>query len=182
MTRCWDQDRHNRPRVLEVLLTLNPPTRECTRPNRSLPITADVQTLVSDIQQRLENIDSSNEEYRPLLYALLSHRNLGPHIDSLRKEDLQEFVDLLDKVGKIDTNPTVLMSPNRRSTTLQSQTISSEKLYADCRVHAGAVRFFHGLISSRGKNFRIEGYYLRPGVLLTRTKWNSMGKMSALGL
>ena len=181
MNRCWDQDRHNRPRMLEVLLALNPPIHECTRPNGPLSITADAQTIVSDIQQRLGIMDPSNEEYRPLVCALLGHRDLKSHVDSLQNGDLQGFIELLDEVGKANTDPTVLTSPTRRSTTFQSQTISSEKPYGDCREHVATVRSFRGLIPSR-ENFRIEWCRLRPGVLLTRTKRNSMGKRSASSL
>ena len=100
MNRCWNKDRHNRPLMLEVLLALHSRIRERTHPRAQLPFTADVQTQVPDIRQRLESLDASNEEYRPLLYALLSHRDLGPHINSLQKDDLEEFVKLLDEVGK----------------------------------------------------------------------------------
>ena len=79
-----------------------PPVYERTRPSGSPPVTADVPALVLDILQRLEDLDPSNEEYRPLLYALLSHRDLEPHINSLLGDDLRGFVELLDKVGKAD--------------------------------------------------------------------------------
>ena len=102
MNQCWDQDKHGRPRMLEVLLALNPLIYERTHPNWSPSITADVPTLVPDIRRRLEELDPSNEEYRPLLYALLSHRDLEPHINSLLGDDLRGFVELLDKVGKAD--------------------------------------------------------------------------------
>ena len=100
MNRCWDQDRHNRPRMLEVLLGLNLITNECPHPNGLPPVTADVSTQISDIRQRLEGLEPSNEEYRPLLYALLSHRDLNPYIGGLQNGDLQRFVELLDEVGK----------------------------------------------------------------------------------
>lgn len=102
---CWEQDQYNRPRMLEVLLTLNPLLHECTRARIPLPIATNMPTLVSDIQQRLGNLDSSDEEYRPLLYAFLSHPDLKPHINSLPKDDLQGFVELLDKVGKVEIYP-----------------------------------------------------------------------------
>ena len=102
MNRCWDHDRHGRPRMLEVLLTLNPLIYERTRPSGSPLATADVLILVSDIRRRLENLDPSNEEYRPLVYALLSHRDLEPHTNSLLGDGLQGFVKLLDKVGRAD--------------------------------------------------------------------------------
>ena len=106
MNKCWDQDRHNRPRMLEVLLALNPFTNECPHPNGLPPVTADVPTQISDIRQRLEGLEPSNEEYRPLLYAFLSHRNLKPYIDRPQNDDSQRFVELLDEVGKVDIEPT----------------------------------------------------------------------------
>ena len=98
MARCWGDDPHDRPQMLEVLLPL---IRERTRPTEPQPVAADVQTTVLDIQQRFTNIDPSNEEYRPLLYALLAHRDLKPHIDDLRMDDLQGFIELLDEVRKV---------------------------------------------------------------------------------
>jgi hypothetical protein len=88
--------------MLEVLLGLNPLTNECPHPNGLPPVTADVPSPISDIRQRLENLEPSNEEYRPLLYALLSHRDLKPYIGGLQNSDLQRFVELLDEVGKAD--------------------------------------------------------------------------------
>ena len=104
MNHCLNQDRHDRPRMLEVLLTLNPLIYGCAHPIGTLPVIADVQTLVSDIQQRLKNLNPSHEEYRPLLYALLSHQDLKPYIGSLRRVDLQQFIELLDEVKKADTH------------------------------------------------------------------------------
>ena len=86
--------------MLEVLIALTHLVREHTRPSGSQPVTADVETLVSDIQRQLENLDPSHEEYRRLLYALLNHQDLKPHIDGLRKGDLQGFVELLNKVDE----------------------------------------------------------------------------------
>ena len=100
MNQCWDKDRHNRPRILEVLLAFTPFVHERTRPGGSPPVTADMKALISDIKRRLKNPDPSNEEYRPLLYALLSHRDLGSHIDGLQKGDLQGFIELLNEVSK----------------------------------------------------------------------------------
>ena len=111
MNRCWDQDRHNRPRMLEVILALNPLVHEYTRPSGRPPVTADVPTLVSDTRQRLENTDSLNEEYRPFLHALLSHRDLKTYIDELQSDDLQRFVELLDKVGQDDIHPLHVLTP-----------------------------------------------------------------------
>ena len=102
MNRCWNQDRHNRPRMLEVLLGLNPLANEFPHPSGVPPVTADVPSPISDIRQRLENLEPSDEEYRPLLYALLSHRDLNPYICGLQNGDLQRFVEFLDEVGKAD--------------------------------------------------------------------------------
>lgn len=104
MGRCWDQDRRNRPQILEVLLALSPLIHERTHTSEPLLVTANVQTLVSDIQQQLKNLDPSNEEYRPLLYTLLSHQGLKPYVSSLQEDNLREFVELLDEVKKADTN------------------------------------------------------------------------------
>ena len=103
MNWCWDQDQHKRPRMLEVLLALNPLMYECTRPGGPPSITT--ATLVPDIQQRLENLDPSNEEYRHFLHALLSHRHLKPYINNLQEDNLRRFVELLDKVGNADIHP-----------------------------------------------------------------------------
>ncbi|KAF9789475.1 kinase-like domain-containing protein [Thelephora terrestris] len=98
MNRCWDQRQHHRPRMLEVLLVLDPLTQERTHPSGPPPVTPDVPcNLVSDIQRRLENLEPSKKEFRPLLYALLSHKDLRSHIDSLRKDDIKGFVELLDE-------------------------------------------------------------------------------------
>lgn len=102
MGRCWDQDRRNRPQILEVLLALSPLIHERTHTSEPLLVTANVQTLVSDIQQRLENPNLPNEEYRPLLYALLGRQNLKSYIDSLQNGDLLGFAELLDKASKAD--------------------------------------------------------------------------------
>ena len=102
MNHCLNQDRHDRPRMLEVLLGLNPLANEFPHPSGLPPVTADVPSPISDIRQRLENLEPSDEEYRPLLYALLSHRDLNPYICGLQNGDLQRFVEFLDEVGKAD--------------------------------------------------------------------------------
>ena len=101
--KCWDRDRHTRPRMLEVLLTLNHPIHQRMQPMGQQSVTTDVKTLVSDIQQCLKTLDPPNEEYRPLLYALLDHADLKPHVNSLTGDDAQEFIGLLDRVSKADT-------------------------------------------------------------------------------
>lgn len=102
VNQCWHQDQDNRPRMLEVLLALNPLIHECTRLSGPPPVAAGMRPLVSDVQRRLENLNPSNEDYRPLVSALLSHRDLKPHIDSLQKGDLAGFIELLDRVCKTD--------------------------------------------------------------------------------
>ena len=57
-------------------------------------------------------MDPSNEGYRPLLYALLSHRDLKPYTDGLQKDGLQEFVEFLDNVSRADIDPTALTLPD----------------------------------------------------------------------
>ena len=125
MNQCWGKDRRGRPRMLEVLLTLNPigdsqPTiRELTpticEPSppfyqamphiAPLPVIAHSSNFVLGIQRRLENLDPSHEEYRPLLFTLLSHPELKPHVNGLQGHNLERFVGLLDKVGKSDVHP-----------------------------------------------------------------------------
>ena len=104
MKRCWDQDSRKRPRILEVLLTLNPPPpiRKRTCPDRPSPTAADMSIPVLDIQEQLESLNNSDKDYRLLLHALLSHRDLRSHIEGLKRDDLQGFVELLDKVNKAD--------------------------------------------------------------------------------
>ena len=179
MNRCWDQNPHNRPRMLEVLLALNPLTHEYTRPSGALQVTADVPTLVSVTQQQVENTDPLNGEYRPFLHALLSHRDLKIYVNSLQRDDLQRFIELLDKVGTaVVHSHRRLYRLTRRSTTLRSQTISSERLCADCRIRAATVKYSHGLASFWRGHFRNEGNHLQSGVHLTHTRRNSTGKKS----
>lgn len=99
INQCWDQDRHKRPRILEVFLALNPLIHQRTHRSGATPVTASASAQVSDIQQQLGKLDPSNEEYRPLLYGLLSHPHLKPHIVSLKEDNLQGFIELLDEVG-----------------------------------------------------------------------------------
>lgn len=53
----------------------------------------------ADTQTRLEQLNPSDEKYRPLLHELLSHQDLKPHIHDLDRPRLEAFVELLDKVG-----------------------------------------------------------------------------------
>jgi len=94
MQRCWDQDRHNRPRMSEVSRALGPPIPP--------PILqrARSEEPVSNIQQRLEGLNPTDANYRLVLSQLLDHQGLKPHVQSLEESDLKEFVVLLDKVSK----------------------------------------------------------------------------------
>lgn len=138
---------------------------------------------VSDIQRRLDGLNTSDENYRGLLSELLSHKDLKAYIHSLQKPGLRGFIELLDQVSRAARYPypRVLTSyvVVRRSTTSRSLTTSSERLYVDCRVHAPTVRSFRGLISSKAKSFRIEGCQSLPEISLTRTKGSSMEKRFA---
>ena len=123
MQRCWDRDIRKRPQILEALQALNSlipiptlagislpleepldpdrllPLRPGTNPNAMVLITADVQSPVWDIQQQVMNLDSSKEEYRQLLYALLTHPDLKQHAQDPQESDLRALVELLDNVG-----------------------------------------------------------------------------------
>jgi hypothetical protein len=57
---------------------------------------------VSDTQKRLKELSPSDAKYRPLLHELLSHQDLRPYVQSLHGSDLEGFVELLDKVRKVD--------------------------------------------------------------------------------
>ena len=56
---------------------------------------------VSDIQQRLGNLDPSDNNYLPLLRELLSHQDLKPHVRNLHGSGLEGFIELLDRVSKV---------------------------------------------------------------------------------
>ena len=58
---------------------------------------------VSDIQQRLEKLDLSDDSYLPLLRELLSHQGLRPHIQGLDEPGVEGFIESLDKASKADT-------------------------------------------------------------------------------
>ena len=102
--RCWSDDPDKRPRMLQVLLALNSTIPSPRLPCMS-PATGYVPIPISDIQQRLEDLDSSNEEYRPYLYALLHHQDLDQYVSNIQGPNLRRFVELLDKVGRADVKP-----------------------------------------------------------------------------
>ena len=116
MNRCWDQDRRNRPRMLGVLLALDPPliherTRTSVPPQPATPSRA---APLSIIQRRLGWLSPADDEYRGLLLELLSHRDLKPHIHGLQGNGLKELVEILDNVGRIGhPYSTVLTSPDQ---------------------------------------------------------------------
>ena len=59
---------------------------------------------VSAIQEQIEKLDPSDIECRPLLRELLDHKDLKSHVQRLDGSELEALVELLDKVGKADTN------------------------------------------------------------------------------
>jgi hypothetical protein len=97
MQQCWNQERHDRPQTLDVLLAL-----DSFMPSPMLPCfasaAAGAPTPVSDIQQQLGGLKPSSKEFRLLLLALLNHQDLKPHILDLQGNDLGRFVELLDDV------------------------------------------------------------------------------------
>ena len=111
---------------------------------------------VLDTQRQLENLDPSNAQYQPLLHELLSHQDLKPHIQGLHGPDLEEFVELLDRVGEtnVDTRRQCLPVPIRRSATFQSPTISSGRPCADSKASAAAATSCQDPTSFRAKDFR----------------------------
>ena len=62
-----------------------------------------ITVSASDIQRQLGGSNLSDDDYRLLLADLLRQRDLRSHIQALQGNDLQEFVDRLDNVGKVDT-------------------------------------------------------------------------------
>ena len=128
--RCWNEDRDERPRMLEVLQTLNPPppsrtpSRVFSRPQEPNHSDAEFQLVLREVEpprglttpyeensvpniwRRIGRLDLSNEEYRPLLHTFLSHQDLKSHIQGLQGPGLQGFVELLDNVGRVDTKST----------------------------------------------------------------------------
>jgi len=101
MQRCWDQDRYNRPPILEVSKALHSTTPSATLQWMFPPPGELGHSDAKDrpLLQWLENFDPFNEEFRPLLYALLSHQDLTTHVQDLQRSELASFVELLDKVS-----------------------------------------------------------------------------------
>jgi len=104
MQRCWDQDRYNRPPILEVSQALHSivpsPTLQWLFPPPEELDHSDAK--YRPLVQWLEKFDPFNEEFRPLLYALLSHQGLTSHVQDLQGIELGSFVELLDKVSRAD--------------------------------------------------------------------------------
>ena len=101
---------------------------------------------VLDTQRQLENLsDPSDTQYRPLLHELLSHQDLKPYIQGLHGPGLEEFIELLDRVGEanVDTRHQCLPVPIRRSATFQPQTISTGRPRADSKASAATAVFCH---------------------------------------
>jgi hypothetical protein len=68
------------------------------------PVTSDMSVPVSDIRKRLEKLDPKNANYQQLLLELCSHQGLRPYIQGLQEVDLKGFVELLDKVSRVDND------------------------------------------------------------------------------
>ena len=92
LERCWVPQPENRPNIEDVLRCLEKVSM--SRSNTSASFSA--------TQKRLEGLDPSDVQYRPLLYELLSHQDLTPHVRGLRGPGLEEFVELLDEVREVD--------------------------------------------------------------------------------
>ena len=59
---------------------------------------------VSDIRQQFEKLDPTDANYQQLLLELLSHQDLRSYIRGLQEPDLEEFVELLDKVSEANSD------------------------------------------------------------------------------
>ena len=59
---------------------------------------------VSDIQQRLEELDPSDDNYLPVLHELLIHQGLRPHVQGLDESGLERLIEILDRVSASDTD------------------------------------------------------------------------------
>ena len=78
-------------------------TSRTTRPSEPvLPVPSKMEASVSGIQEQLEKLGPSDVKYQPLLRELLNHQDLKPYVQSLHGPSLEGFVDLLDKVSKVD--------------------------------------------------------------------------------
>ena len=69
-----------------------------------LPVTDNALVPVSDTQTQLEKLDPSHDQYLPLLRDLLIHPGLKLHVQGLHRSGLEDFVELLDKVTKANTD------------------------------------------------------------------------------
>jgi len=59
---------------------------------------------VPNIQQRLEKLNPTDASYRTLLFQLLVHQDLKPHVQDLQESDLEGFVEFLDRVSVADAS------------------------------------------------------------------------------
>ena len=59
---------------------------------------------VSDIQQRLEKLDPSDDSYLPVLCELLIHQGLRLYVQGLDESSLERFIEILDRVSVTDTD------------------------------------------------------------------------------
>ena len=59
---------------------------------------------VSDIQQRLEKLDPSDDSYLPVLRELLIHQGLRLYFQGLDESSLERFIEILDRVSVTDTD------------------------------------------------------------------------------
>ena len=92
--RCWTPQPGNRPNIEDVLQCLE----QVSGPR------SNISASVFAIYKRLEKLDPSDDNYRPLLRELLNHRGLKLHVRALRGSGLEEFIEVLDKVSKVNIN------------------------------------------------------------------------------
>ena len=57
---------------------------------------------ISRLQKLLEELNPSDDDYRPSLRELLTHQDLRSYVQGLYGSSLEGFIDLLEKVGKPD--------------------------------------------------------------------------------
>ena len=94
LERCWTPQPGNRPNIEDVLQCLE----QVSGPR------SNISASVFAIYKRLEKLDPSDDNYRPLLRELLNHRGLKLHVRALRRSGLEEFIEVLDKVGEVNIN------------------------------------------------------------------------------
>ena len=63
---------------------------------------SDVQQL-QQFQQRLEELNPTDADYRPSLLGLLNHKDLKSYIQGLEQPDLERVVELLDGVSEANS-------------------------------------------------------------------------------